>query len=296
MVADPRDPAALEPPASSFPRYYSYHNHHHHHHNHHQRRPPLHHSVSNPSLPSSSSASYFAHAKSKIPQSQFSLEYRQPVRKRASTASASAAQHHQHKQQQQQQHRTSTTSTTTIQHRRSVPNFSLPHVASQFWSSQPSPLSTLNQNILSTRPREVDFIPGDDALSPNASKRRRQSALIAHQTARSLAKDIMPSSTLTCSHSRSSFAADKSRAAAVNGVSSGKQSQLPPPPPRENNTNGTTPHTDDSRSRNEDLFLNIARSDSGRRDSLTRSEFRRVGEEVERKKMRNRRCWLTKGF
>lgn len=277
MVADPRDPAALEPPASSFPRYYS-----HYHQHQHQRRPSLHHSVSNPSLPSSSSASHFAYAKSKIPQSQFSLEYRQPVRKRASTASATAAQHHQRKQQQQQQQQRTSTTTTTIQHRRSVPNFSLPHVASQCWSSQPSPLSTLNQNILSTRPREVDFIPGDDALSPNASKRRRQSALIAHQTARSLAKDIMPSSTLTYSHSRSSFAADKSRAAAVNGVGAGKQSQLPPPPSHENNTNGTTPHADDSRSRNEDLFLNIARSDSDRRNSLTRSEFRRVGE-IERK-------------
>ena len=291
MVADPRDPAALEPPASSFPRYYS----HHYHHYHHQRRPPLHHSVSNPSLPSSS-ASHFAYAKSKPPQSQFSLDYRQPVRQRASTASATAAQHHQHKQQQQQQQQRTSTTTTTIQHRRSVPNFSLPHVASQFWPSHPSPLSTLNQSILSTRPREVDFIPGDDALSPNASKRRRQSALIAHQTARSLAKDIMPSSTLTYSHSRSSFAADNKSRGAINGVGSGKQSQLPPPPSHENNTNGTTPHADDSRSRNEDLFLNIARSDSGRRDSLTRSEFRRVGEEVERKKMRNRRCWLTKGF
>lgn len=35
------------------------------------------------------------------------------------------------------------------------------------------------------------------------------------------------------------------------------------------------PRTDESR-KNEDIFLNIARTDSGRRDSLGRSDFRRV--------------------
>lgn len=33
---------------------------------------------------------------------------------------------------------------------------------------------------------------------------------------------------------------------------------------------------DDGRPKNDDIFLNIARSDSGRRDSLGRSDFRRV--------------------
>lgn len=36
------------------------------------------------------------------------------------------------------------------------------------------------------------------------------------------------------------------------------------------------PDMDEARPRNEDIFLNIARTDSGRRDSLGRSEFRRV--------------------
>lgn len=35
---------------------------------------------------------------------------------------------------------------------------------------------------------------------------------------------------------------------------------------------------DESRPRNEDIFLNIARTDSGRRDSIGRSDFRRVSE------------------
>lgn len=36
------------------------------------------------------------------------------------------------------------------------------------------------------------------------------------------------------------------------------------------------PDMDENRPKNEDIFLNIARTDSGRRDSLDRSEFRRV--------------------
>lgn len=40
--------------------------------------------------------------------------------------------------------------------------------------------------------------------------------------------------------------------------------------------NNNTPEMDDSRPKNEDVFLNIARTDSGHRDSLGRSDFRRV--------------------
>lgn len=36
------------------------------------------------------------------------------------------------------------------------------------------------------------------------------------------------------------------------------------------------PDLDEGRPKNEDIFLNIARTDSARRDSLGRSEFRRV--------------------
>ena len=37
---------------------------------------------------------------------------------------------------------------------------------------------------------------------------------------------------------------------------------------------------DESRPKNEDVFLNIARADSGRRDSIGRSDFRRVSEDL----------------
>lgn len=36
------------------------------------------------------------------------------------------------------------------------------------------------------------------------------------------------------------------------------------------------PNMDEGQPKNEDIFLNIARTDSGRRDSLGRSDFRRV--------------------
>ncbi|ODM18955.1 hypothetical protein SI65_05572 [Aspergillus cristatus] len=237
MAADPRDSGpAMEPPASTS-----------------SFSPALRHLHS-----SSSSISSSPH---RLPQGQFSFEYHLPLRKRALTASAqqyssptAAAANH------PAPRRTISTSSTTgpvhvPTHRRSVPNFSLPHVAAlSRQSSFSSPLSTLNQNSLhSPRPREVES-PGDDALNPNASKRRRQSAVIFQDSA----KTTMPASTQNYVPYRPSFAADKSRA--FNGVD--KQAQ----DPDETITSNTS---------REDIFLNIARSDSDRRNSLARSEFRR---------------------
>jgi len=245
MAADPRDSGpAMEPPASTS-----------------SFSPALRHLHSS-SLSTSSSPH-------RLPQGQFSFEYHLPLRKRALTASAqqysspaaTAANH-------PAPRRTISTSSTTgpvhvPTHRRSVPNFSLPHVAAlSRQSSFSSPLSTLNQNSLhSPRPREVES-PGDDALNPNASKRRRQSTVIFQDSA----KTTMPASTQTYVPYRSSFAADKSRA--LNGVD--KQAQ----DPDETITSNTS---------REDIFLNIARSDSDRRNSLARSEFRRVGRKSPRK-------------
>lgn len=247
MAADPRDSGpAMEPPASTS-----------------SFSPALRHLHSSSSSTSSSP--------NRLPQGQFNFEYHIPLRKRALTTSAqqhssspaAAAAHH------PAPRRTISNSSTTApvhvpQHRRSVPNFSLPHIAAlSRKSSFPSPLSTLNQNSLhSPRPREVES-PGDDALNPNASKRRRQSAVIFQDSA----KNTMPASTQTYVPYRPSFAADKSRA--LNGVD--KQAQ----DPDETITSNTS---------REDIFLNIARSDSDRRNSLARSEFRRVGRKSPRKK------------
>ncbi|OJJ79441.1 putative LPXTG-motif cell wall anchor domain protein [Aspergillus glaucus CBS 516.65] len=246
MAADPRDSGpAMEPPASTS-----------------SFSPALRHLHSSSSSTSSSP--------NRLPQGQFNFEYHIPLRKRALTASAqqhsssssssspaaaaAAAAHH------PAPRRTISNSSTTApvhvpQHRRSVPNFSLPHIAAlSRKSSFQSPLSTLNQNSLhSPRPREVES-PGDDALNPNASKRRRQSAVIFQDSA----KNTMPTSTQTYVPYRPSFTADKSRA--LNGVD--KQAQ----DPDETITSNTS---------REDIFLNIARSDPDRHNSLARSEFRR---------------------
>lgn len=239
MAADLRDSGpAMEPPASTS-----------------SFSPALRH------LHSSSSST--TSSPNRLAQGQLNFEYRIPLRKRALTASAqqhsspaAAAAHH-----SAPRHTISNSSTTdpvhVPKHRRSVPNFSLPHAAAlSRKSSFPSPLSTLNQNSLHfPRSREVES-PGDDALNPNASKRRRQSAVIFQDSA----KNTMPASTQTYVPYRPSFAADKSRA--LNGVD--KQAQ----DPDETITSNTS---------REDIFLNIARSDSDRRNSLARSEFRRVG-------------------
>ena len=260
------------------------------------------------------------------PRTRFSFEYHLPLHEEALTAStATTAAQPQTKAQPQPQPQTlphqrpkkhAQKSSATIAHdpsssssdpsdssdnsssarprlheRRSVPNFSLPHVASQSSSAESSPkqkqpqqpekkqqqyqrhhrqksistpLVPLDQNSLHAfRPgQEGDSTSGIiNALRTNATKRKRQSTILAQQASRPFAKDAMPLSTLTYSPARSSYVADSKRRAAA--ASDG-----------ENTTPNGTP------TRNEDIFLNIARSDSTHRDSLTRSESRRVSDEI----------------
>lgn len=97
-------------------------------------------------------------------------------------------------------------------------------------------------------------------LSPNAPKRRK-STLHSQQTPQSV-KRRMPSSTAAFSQGRSNANENGSsvKGAERYGLQDGLRSS----------------NADETRARNDDIFLNIARSDSGRRESLGRSELRRV--------------------
>lgn len=252
------------------------------------------------------------------PRTRFSFEYHLPLHEEALTASSATAttaqpqskaqpQALQHQRQKKHAQKSSVTIAPDpsssdpsdssdasssarprrLHERRSVPNFSLPHVASQSSSVESSPkqqqkqhqqqqqqqrhqrhksistpLAPLDQNSLHAyRPGQGgDSTSGIiNALRANATKRKRQSTIIAQQASRPFAKDAMPLSTLTYSPVRSSFVADsKRRAAGSDGENT--------------NPNGTP-------TRNEDIFLNIARSDSTHRDALTRTESRRVSDE-----------------
>lgn len=292
MAVDPRDPGALEPPPAS--------------------------NSASTSSPSAKGSAYlrprFSHHYPSFftspapelsskqvdsPQTRFSFEYHLPLHEEALTASATttaARQQSKSHQRRHSQHAQKNSVTAVVNNsasdssdsslspdrrlheRRSVPNFSLPKVASrsspavsspkqppkqqqqqqqQQQNSSSTPLAPLDQNNL--RPREGDSTPGsttNNALSTNAAKRKRRSTIIAQQASRPFAKDAMPLSTMTYSPARSTFVGDSKSRAVGNGAEN-------------NNPNGT--------SRNEDLFLNIAQSDPSRRDSLTRSESRRVG-------------------
>jgi hypothetical protein len=52
--------------------------------------------------------------------------------------------------------------------------------------------------------------------------------------------------------------------------------------------------TMDSRPKNEDVFLNIARTDSGRRDSIGRSDFRRVSPIIDPSRSHSWRLWHSR--
>lgn len=291
MAAEPRDPSALEPlPATN---------------------------SASTSSPSATGSAYlrprFSHQYPSFftspepalpfnrvdpPRTRFSFEYHPPLHEEALTASATTTAAQPQAKTHQRQHAQKNSVTVAVDNsasdssdssprpglclheRRSVPNFSLPNVASQSSSAESSPkqhskkqqqqqqqknssstpLAPLDQNSLHcTRPREGDSTPGcttNNALSTNAAKRKRRSTIIAQQASRPIAEDAMPLSTLTYSPARSSFVGDSKSRAIGNDV-------------EKNKPNGTA--------RNEDLFLNIAQSDINRRESLTRSESRRVG-------------------
>jgi hypothetical protein len=148
-------------------------------------------------------------------------------------------------------------------HRKSVPNLHLSHAETQA-ASEPRriPLnpSTTIKGGNSALSQDAD--PTVRVLSPNAPKRRK-STLYSQQEPPGV-KRRMPSSTTTFVQGRSYI---DENGPAVKGVE------------RHSHQDGLRSSiTDESRSKNEDIFLNIARSDSGRRESLGRSELRRVSE------------------
>lgn len=136
--------------------------------------------------------------------------------------------------------------------RRSAPNLnlSLSSVPTPSRSSPLSPISTVNKKNRASANSDSVSSP----LSPNAPKRSESSRHIAHQAVRPDVKSAMPSTV--------SYVENSPRA--MNGVVKGQEE------------GSATPSTTDARSRNEDIFLNLARSDSSRRESLGRSELRRV--------------------
>jgi hypothetical protein len=114
-------------------------------------------------------------------------------------------------------------------------------------------------------PFDADSI--DNALSFNASKRRRKQSLShSQQQSQADVKRRMPVSTATYVQG-SPQASDRDRA--IQSIYQTDQED-----------GARTPLAEDPKSKNEDIFLNIARSDSKRRDSLGRSELRRVSDNL----------------
>ncbi|PWY73832.1 hypothetical protein BO94DRAFT_589368 [Aspergillus sclerotioniger CBS 115572] len=196
----------------------------------------------------------------RLPQSRFSFEYQYPLRKRALTSHLSSS------VLNSDDTPADPDPTPTPQRsflydspRRSVPNFHLSHLRDQtvLDSQPPSPRRALEKDSDAALP--LDAHSTARVLSPNATKRRK-SSLYAQQTIPDVNR-TMPSSTVTYAQGRT-LADERNRA--VNGLDRYGQGD-----------GNRTPVADDFRSKNEDVFLNIARSDSGRRESLGRSELRR---------------------
>ncbi|RJE17894.1 hypothetical protein PHISCL_09770 [Aspergillus sclerotialis] len=136
--------------------------------------------------------------------------------------------------------------------RRSVPSLGLSNITARFPSSQPlSPALKKNRT-------SVYSDGANSPLSPNAPQPRERSVHIAQQAVRPDVKATMPS-TVTDVEDRTLTGQSNH---ALNGVDK-DQEQGPGTP------------TADARSKNEDIFLNIAKSDSVRRESLGRLEPRR---------------------
>jgi hypothetical protein len=219
------------------------------------------------STSSSSSQPYPSSASlPRLSQSRFSFEYRLPLHKRALTTQASFP-----------RETPSDTDPTPNPQRaflydtsqRSVPPFSISRVrnstAPASPSHFPSPLSISEQSSDIALPLDANSI--DNSLGFNASKRRRNQSLShSQQSSQADVKRRMPVSTATYVQG-SPLANERDRA-----LHSTEQTD------QEDGT--TTPLAEDSKSKNEDIFLNIARSDSKRRDSLGRSELRRVSDNL----------------
>lgn len=198
------------------------------------------------SQPHSSVASF-----PRLPQSRFSFEYQLPLRRRTLASHSSVI------DTPSGPNPTPTPQRTLLydRPRRSVTTFNLSHgrASKEASSLPPSPRFALEEDSESALAPDLDSTV--NPLSPNATKRRKDS-FYAQQMLPSV-KRRMPSYTAT-------YTRENDRRRAVNGVD------------KHSPEDGTrTPVTDDSRSRNEDIFLNIAKSDSSRRESLGRSELRR---------------------
>lgn len=143
------------------------------------------------------------------------------------------------------------------QSRRSVPSFRIPSLQNLTAAASAStPASTSKSSANRNSAPVVAFSPNVSS-GPNAG-RPQQDPL--SPVLRPDVKSTMPSS-VAYSETRT-LASDHGRA--VNGAY------------RLGSHNNNIPEMDDGRPKNEDVFLNIARTDSGRRDSLGRSDFRRV--------------------
>ncbi|KAE8349847.1 hypothetical protein BDV28DRAFT_52601 [Aspergillus coremiiformis] len=187
----------------------------------------------------------------RLPQSRFSFEYQLPLRRRTLASHGSVI------DTPSGPNPTPTSQRTFLydRSRRSIPSFSLSHgrTPKEPSSLPPSPRFTIEEDSDSALAPDPDLTI--TTLSPNATKRRKDS-FYAQRTLPSV-KRRMPSYTAI-------YTQENDRRRTVNGVD---QHAL--------ESGSRAPVADDSRSRNEDIFLNIARSDKSRRESLGRSELRR---------------------
>ncbi|RAL07491.1 putative LPXTG-motif cell wall anchor domain protein [Aspergillus homomorphus CBS 101889] len=199
------------------------------------------------------------------PQSRFSFEYKYPLRKRALTSSHTSAAA---SAQNSDDTHPGPDSTPTPQQRtllydrpgRSVPLSQLSHVHDPAGpgSQPPSPRLALEKDRDPVLP--LDASSTARASNPNATKRRKSSPS-DQQTIPDVNKR-MPASSVAYTQGRTLVDEDSRNADGLDRYS-------------QSGDGNKTPVADDTRTKNEDIFLNIARSDSGRRDSLGRSDLRR---------------------
>ncbi|KAE8375640.1 hypothetical protein BDV26DRAFT_283301 [Aspergillus bertholletiae] len=184
----------------------------------------------------------------RLPQSRFNFEYHLPHRRRTLASHSSVI-----------DTPSGLNPTPTPQRnllydrpRRSTQGFNLSHgrAPKESPSLPPSPRFAIGDDSDSALAPDLDSAA--KTLSPNATKRRKDS-FYAQQTLPSI-KRRMPSYTAT-------YTEGTDRRRTVNGVNKYATED-----------GSRTPVADDARS---DIFLNIARTDSSRRESLGRSELRR---------------------
>ncbi|PIG81520.1 LPXTG-motif cell wall anchor domain protein [Aspergillus arachidicola] len=185
----------------------------------------------------------------KLPQSRFNFEYQLPLRRRTLASHSSVI------DTPSSLNPTPTPQRTFLydRPRRSIQGFNPSHgrAPKEPSSLPPSPRFAIDDDSDSALAPDPDSTI--KALSPNATKRRKDS-FYAQQTLPSV-KRRMPSYTAT-------YTEGNDRRRTVNGVNKYATED-----------GNRTPVADDARS---DIFLNIARLDSSRRESLGRSELRRT--------------------